>query len=489
MAAITSLSPASMGLMRLPVWNASWSTAERSVGSLMAMVITSLRPDPVTSYANTCSRSATERDTVFTARGSIFTSESRTAGMPRCWLRAEIICSSRQNSFCTRMTPSLPPHCFWWPSALCSWCSSMTFSSVRSCPSRFRGGIPISVSALHAREVLFAREDALLDEQLDHRLARRHRAPLGLFHSAQHLQRAGPRRLCLLRSGGLGLRLLRLDRDHRVPAVVDDLHRGVVAAQLLAAVPARDRAADGGGAGQLRLDAAAGQRAQVVGDHHVAGVAHRDHQRAALVLEREGHQVELFRRLGGDVLHGGLVRLAGEVGAGDAGLLRERADQHLLGDELHPDQDVAQLAAPLRLLREGRLELEIGDHACLDERVAYPDPHAIILGQPQRGQQLSGPASREACHDVRTLKCAAPPHRRRLPLLTRLRRPSLPAAGSGGTRRARWVCPTHAPSAAGRPGSSPRARRGAAGEASAGRWRRRNRRARLPTTARPGEIS
>ena len=91
MALITSLSPASMGLMRLPVWNASWSTAERSVGSLMAMVITSLRPDPVTSYANTCRRSATERDTVFTARGSIFTSESRTAGMARCWLSAETI--------------------------------------------------------------------------------------------------------------------------------------------------------------------------------------------------------------------------------------------------------------------------------------------------------------------------------------------------------------------------------------------------------------
>src|SRR6267143_2471916 len=211
MAAITSLSPASMGLMRLPVWNASWSTAERSVGSLMAMVITSLRPDPVTSYANTCSRSATERDTVFTARGSMFTSDSRTAGMARCWLRAETICSSRQNPFCTRMTPSLPPHCFWWPSALCSWCSSMTFSSVRSCPSRLRG-IPISVSALHAREVLLAREDAFLDEQLDHRLERRHRAPLGLFHAAQHLQGAGPRRLRVLRGGrGLGLLLLALD--------------------------------------------------------------------------------------------------------------------------------------------------------------------------------------------------------------------------------------------------------------------------------------
>src|SRR5438093_837751 len=50
-----------------------------------------------------------------------------------------------QKGFCTRMTPSLPPHCFWWPSALCSWCSSMTFNSVRSCPSRLRGGIPISV--------------------------------------------------------------------------------------------------------------------------------------------------------------------------------------------------------------------------------------------------------------------------------------------------------------------------------------------------------
>src|SRR2546428_11185262 len=138
------------------------------------------------------------------------------------------------------MTPSLPPHCFWWPSALCSWCSSMTLSSVRSCPRRLRGGIPISVSALHAREVFLAREDALLDEQLDHRLERRHRAPLGLFHAAQHLQRARPRRLCLLPGGRPGLLLLALDRDHRVAAVVDDLHRGLVAAQLLAAVPARD---------------------------------------------------------------------------------------------------------------------------------------------------------------------------------------------------------------------------------------------------------
>src|SRR5712672_628886 len=145
--------------------------------------------------------------THFTARGSTLASASRTRCMFRCLVSAETTSSSAQKPFCTRIAPSLPPHCFWWPSALCSWCSSMTFSSVRSCPSRLRG-IPISVSALHAREVLLAREDALLDEQLDHRLERRHRPPLGLFHAAQHLQGAGPRRLSVLLRGGLERRLL-----------------------------------------------------------------------------------------------------------------------------------------------------------------------------------------------------------------------------------------------------------------------------------------
>ena len=104
----------------------------------------------------------------------------------------------------------------------------------------------------------------------------------------------------------------------------------------------------------------------MVGDHHVAGVAHRHHQRAPLVLERQGHHVEFLGRLGTDALDGGLVGLAREIGARNAGLLGERADQHFLGDELHAHEDVAQLAAPLRLLGERGFELEIGDHACLD---------------------------------------------------------------------------------------------------------------------------
>src|SRR2546426_11546431 len=41
MAAITPLSPASLGLTRFPVWEGSWPPAEGSVGSRIALVITS----------------------------------------------------------------------------------------------------------------------------------------------------------------------------------------------------------------------------------------------------------------------------------------------------------------------------------------------------------------------------------------------------------------------------------------------------------------
>src|SRR5204863_10061427 len=73
-----------------------------------------------------------------------------------------------------------------------------------------------------------------------------------------------------------------------------------------------------------------------------------------------------------------------------AGRLAERADQDLLGEELHADEDFPELAAPLLLLRERGLELELGDHACLDEQVADPDPHPIILREAKTCQQLPG---------------------------------------------------------------------------------------------------
>src|SRR5213082_1329834 len=122
----------------------------------------------------TCSFSAICLLTNFTARGSIFVSESFTRSMFRCWASAETSCSSPQKPFCTRMAPSLPPHCRWCPSALCSWCSSTTPSSVRSCPRRLRGGIRSPFLPLHPRQVLVARKDALLDQQLHHRLERGH---------------------------------------------------------------------------------------------------------------------------------------------------------------------------------------------------------------------------------------------------------------------------------------------------------------------------
>ena len=113
MAAVISLSPVSTGLIRLPVWNESWSTSARSVGSDIAMVTTSARPVPLTSMGNTRSFSATCRVTSLTARGSIFTSASFTTGMPRCWLSTRTTSASLQKPFCTRMLPSLPPHCRW----------------------------------------------------------------------------------------------------------------------------------------------------------------------------------------------------------------------------------------------------------------------------------------------------------------------------------------------------------------------------------------
>src|ERR1700674_5793759 len=137
----------------------------------MAMVTTSLRPEPAISYGKTCSFSAICLLTNLTALGSILAAASFTCAIPRCLESALTTSASLQNPFCTSTAPSLPPHCFWWPSALCSWCSSTTPSSVSSCPRRLRGGIEVSLP-LHAREVLVAREDALFDEQLDHRLER-----------------------------------------------------------------------------------------------------------------------------------------------------------------------------------------------------------------------------------------------------------------------------------------------------------------------------
>src|SRR4051812_43668017 len=121
--------------------------------------------------------------------------------MPRWRERALTTSSSLQKPFCTRIPPSFPPHCFWCPSALCSWCSSTTPSSVRSWPRRLRGGIRSPFLTLHPREVLVARKDALLDEQLDHGLQGGHRSALGLFHSAQDIHRGA-----LGRSVGLGRR-------------------------------------------------------------------------------------------------------------------------------------------------------------------------------------------------------------------------------------------------------------------------------------------
>src|SRR5438067_4103486 len=118
---------------------------------------------------------------------------STTDGMPRCLLSATTISGSLQKPFCTRMAPSLPPHCFWWPSALCSWCSSTTPSSVRSCPRRLRGGIRSPFLPLHPRQVLVARKDSFFDQQLHHRLERGHRAALGFLHAAQHVDRARTR--------------------------------------------------------------------------------------------------------------------------------------------------------------------------------------------------------------------------------------------------------------------------------------------------------
>src|SRR5207237_10841354 len=171
------------------------------------------------------SRSATERETVFTARGSTCESRSLTVGMPRCWLRTATIWLSLQKPFSTRMAPIFPPHCFWCPSALCSWASSITFSSVRSCPSRLRGGIRSPLPALHAREVLLAREDALLDEQLDHRLERGHAPALRLFHAAEDLDRARAHIAAVLRLRDRRRRAGRRPRRDHLGPLLARIHR------------------------------------------------------------------------------------------------------------------------------------------------------------------------------------------------------------------------------------------------------------------------
>src|SRR6266404_5770725 len=299
----------------------------------MAMVTTSLRPEPLISYGRTWSFSAMPLLTHFSARGSIFTSARRTRCMLRCLVSAVTTSSSLQKPFCTRMAPSLPPHCFWWPSALWSWCSSMTPDSVSTCPSRLRGGIVPSLP-LDPGEVLVAREHALLDQQLDHRLQRDDRPSLGVFHGAQDFHRAlaGTRR----GGSGFGRCLGRLGIDAhflRLPGVVDDVHPrllAVVAEHFLPAIPARDGVADGARSREQGLDLLpAGQRDQVVGGADVERVAHRHHHRAALVLERDRHQAELLGSVGRDDPERALVTLPAEVRPGDAGLLRERADQHL----------------------------------------------------------------------------------------------------------------------------------------------------------------
>src|SRR5439155_564674 len=96
-----------------------------------------------------------------------FKPATRTLCILRCLASADIIASSLQNPFCTRMPPSLPPHCFWCPSAPWSWCSSMTPSSVSSSPRRLRGGIVFPSLPLDSREVFVSRADALLDQRHD----------------------------------------------------------------------------------------------------------------------------------------------------------------------------------------------------------------------------------------------------------------------------------------------------------------------------------
>ena len=125
----------------------------------------------------------------------------------------------------------------------------------------------------------------------------------------------------------------------------------------------------------MRFDLAPRDLADVIGDHHVARIAHRDDQGAPLFLDPDRDDVELLRGLRGDAGESALVRLSREIGARNAALLGERAHQDLLGEELHAHEDVPELAAPLRLLGERGFQLEIGDDARFYEQVANPDAH------------------------------------------------------------------------------------------------------------------
>ena len=128
----------------------------------------------------------------------------------------------------------------------------------------------------------------------------------------------------------------------------------------------------------------------MIGSADVERIAHRHHQDPALVLEADRHQPKLLGRIGRHHPKRSLVGFAAEISAHDAGLLRQRANQDLLCEKLHADQDVAQLATPLLLLGQGGLELKLGDHTCPDEQVTDPDPHPNILVEARMGQQIPG---------------------------------------------------------------------------------------------------
>src|SRR3954471_24933695 len=217
------------------------------------------------------------------------------------------------------------------------------------------------------------------------------------------------------------------------------LLRGL-AEELFAAIPARDGVADGARARELRLHLlAARERDEVVGGADVERIAHGHEDGPPLVLERHRDEAELLGGVGRHQRERVLVSLAGQVGARNAGLLGERAHQHLFGEEAPRGQDVPELAAPLLLLGQGGLELHLGDHARLDEQVADLDPHAAILVEASTERQIYRTSSTRIPGGAPSRNA---PEGGGLPVRTLRRRRStvvLPSGASRWMRRGTWA--------------------------------------------------
>src|SRR5512133_2871728 len=113
-------------------------------------------------------------------------------GMRDCAASARVSCSSLMTLAATSARPILSWVCRCAMSAVSTCWGVATPCSIRISPSFLRLAMQAPIRlALDARQILLAREDALLDEHLDQRLECGYLLALHLFDGGQNLRRLG----------------------------------------------------------------------------------------------------------------------------------------------------------------------------------------------------------------------------------------------------------------------------------------------------------